>query len=186
MTIGGDSPSFEAPEQPGTFIFQSVSSFLPPHHAVHGPRLIAGMVFPHFLVCRNPLVAFVYERGWRQGFAAAGFPGVDEEVTHAAFQQPTHTLRTWQLLSFWWRILNLEYRFTGSRGVAVSISSTVLDTSPGRSAFRCQLRVWPLLASLCLVRILLLCGGLRLLDGHASAVQRVPGRNSCPVSSLLP
>ena len=30
---------------------------------------------------RNPLVAFVYERGWRQGFAAAGFPGVDEEVS---------------------------------------------------------------------------------------------------------
>ena len=28
---------------------------------------------------RNPWVAFVYERGWRQGFANAGFPGVDEE-----------------------------------------------------------------------------------------------------------
>lgn len=25
--------------------------------------------------CRNPLVSFVYERGWRQGFAWAGFPG---------------------------------------------------------------------------------------------------------------
>merc|ERR1711965_632186 len=28
---------------------------------------------------RNPFVAFVYERGWRQGFANAGFPGGDEE-----------------------------------------------------------------------------------------------------------
>lgn len=28
---------------------------------------------------RNPFVAFVYERGWRQGFANAGFPGVDSE-----------------------------------------------------------------------------------------------------------
>ena len=25
--------------------------------------------------CRNPLVSFVYERGWRQGFKSAGFPG---------------------------------------------------------------------------------------------------------------
>ncbi|KAH7299826.1 hypothetical protein KP509_24G031500 [Ceratopteris richardii] len=29
---------------------------------------------------RNPLVSFVYERGWRQNFATAGFPGPDEEV----------------------------------------------------------------------------------------------------------
>lgn len=28
---------------------------------------------------RNPLVAFLYERGWRQGFANAGFPGIDAE-----------------------------------------------------------------------------------------------------------
>lgn len=28
---------------------------------------------------RNPLIAFVYERGWRQGFANAGFPGIDKE-----------------------------------------------------------------------------------------------------------
>lgn len=28
---------------------------------------------------RQPLVSWVYERGWRQGFAWAGFPGVDKE-----------------------------------------------------------------------------------------------------------
>jgi len=28
---------------------------------------------------RNPWVAFLYERGWRQGFKNAGFPGVDDE-----------------------------------------------------------------------------------------------------------
>ena len=27
----------------------------------------------------NPAVSFVYERGWRQGFKAAGFPGPDKE-----------------------------------------------------------------------------------------------------------
>lgn len=32
---------------------------------------------------RNPLVSFVYERGWRQGFASAGFPGPDQELQAA-------------------------------------------------------------------------------------------------------
>ena len=32
----------------------------------------------------NPLVSFAYERGWREGFRAAGFPGVDEEFYLAA------------------------------------------------------------------------------------------------------
>lgn len=30
-------------------------------------------------IFRNPLVSFIYERGWRQGFKSAGFPGADEE-----------------------------------------------------------------------------------------------------------
>jgi hypothetical protein len=28
------------------------------------------------VIGRNPLVSYVYERGWRQGFAWAGFPGM--------------------------------------------------------------------------------------------------------------
>lgn len=31
----------------------------------------------------SPSVSFAYERGWRQGFAAAGFPGADEEFNLA-------------------------------------------------------------------------------------------------------
>lgn len=34
-------------------------------------------------IFRNPLVSFVYERGWRQGFAWAGFPGVEREFEMA-------------------------------------------------------------------------------------------------------
>jgi hypothetical protein len=33
---------------------------------------------------RSPLISYLYERGWRQGFEKAGFPGIDvefEEVT---------------------------------------------------------------------------------------------------------
>ncbi|WOG90784.1 hypothetical protein DCAR_0310029 [Daucus carota subsp. sativus] len=32
---------------------------------------------------RSPLVSFLYERGWRQNFNRAGFPGPDEEFTMA-------------------------------------------------------------------------------------------------------
>jgi hypothetical protein len=31
----------------------------------------------------SPSVSFAYERGWRQGFAAAGFPGPDKEFEMA-------------------------------------------------------------------------------------------------------
>ena len=31
----------------------------------------------------SPSVSFAYERGWRQGFAAAGFPGADREFEMA-------------------------------------------------------------------------------------------------------
>lgn len=38
---------------------------------------------------QNPLVGFVYERGWRQNFRAAGFPGPDREFEMAMeFLQP--------------------------------------------------------------------------------------------------
>jgi hypothetical protein len=35
---------------------------------------------------RSPLVSFAYERGWRQGFAWAGFPGPDQEFALAMEQ----------------------------------------------------------------------------------------------------
>lgn len=31
----------------------------------------------------SPAVSFAYERGWRQGFAQAGFPGADTEADMA-------------------------------------------------------------------------------------------------------
>lgn len=49
LTVAAAGAGFEERQLPGTSIFQS------------------------------PVVAFVYERGWRQGFAYAGFPGVEEE-----------------------------------------------------------------------------------------------------------
>jgi tRNA/tmRNA/rRNA uracil-C5-methylase (TrmA/RlmC/RlmD family) len=32
---------------------------------------------------RQPLVSFIYERGWRQNFAGAGFPGPEKEFEQA-------------------------------------------------------------------------------------------------------
>ena len=34
-------------------------------------------------IFKNPLISTIYERGWRQGFAWAGFPGLDEEAAKA-------------------------------------------------------------------------------------------------------
>ncbi|KAL4422656.1 hypothetical protein ABPG75_008853 [Micractinium tetrahymenae] len=40
---------------------------------------------------QSPLVSFVYERGWRQGFAWAGFPGADKEFDLAMdYLQPAY------------------------------------------------------------------------------------------------
>ena len=67
---------------------------------------------------RNPWVAFVYERGWRQGFANAGFPGVDEE-----FQR---------LLEFWGA--GGEWGDEKAQDVAPSrsvLEGTLLDMSCG-------------------------------------------------------
>ena len=33
---------------------------------------------------RTPVMAFLYERGWRQNFNAAGFPGIDREFAEAS------------------------------------------------------------------------------------------------------
>ncbi|KAL3143218.1 hypothetical protein ABBQ38_002072 [Trebouxia sp. C0009 RCD-2024] len=42
-------------------------------------------------IFRNPLVSFIYERGWRQGFKSAGFPGADEEFRLAMeFLRPAY------------------------------------------------------------------------------------------------
>jgi hypothetical protein len=34
-------------------------------------------------IFKNPLVSSIYQRGWRQSFAWAGFPGLDEEASAA-------------------------------------------------------------------------------------------------------
>ncbi|KAL6758835.1 S-adenosyl-L-methionine-dependent methyltransferase [Haematococcus lacustris] len=40
---------------------------------------------------RSPLISYVYERGWRQGFLWAGFPGVDKEFDMAMqYLQPAY------------------------------------------------------------------------------------------------
>ena len=52
--------------------------------AESGRKFDAGLRPPGTEIFRNPAVGFAYERGWRQGFAWAGFPGVDAEFDMAA------------------------------------------------------------------------------------------------------
>jgi len=44
----------------------------------------AGLRPPGTEIFRNPAVGYAYERGWRQGFSWAGFPGVDPEFEMAS------------------------------------------------------------------------------------------------------
>ena len=37
---------------------------------------------------RSPLIAFLYERGWRQNFRNAGFPGIEREYEEARTRPP--------------------------------------------------------------------------------------------------
>eukprot|EP00899_Mesostigma_viride_P017395 jgi/Mesvir1/25657/Mv01874-RA.1 len=46
---------------------------------------------PRSSLFSSPIISYVYERGWRQSFAWAGFPGADEEFKAAmAFFEPVH------------------------------------------------------------------------------------------------
>ncbi|KAL3923508.1 MAG: hypothetical protein SGILL_001622 [Bacillariaceae sp.] len=59
---------------------QQAIPYIPPN--LRG-RLASSLTGGDFIPMRdlftNPAVSFAYERGWRQGFAAAGFPGPDAE-----------------------------------------------------------------------------------------------------------
>jgi hypothetical protein len=58
-----------------------------PYIPVPFRQRIASLTDGEFVPMRDlftsPAVSFAYERGWRQGFAAAGFPGPDDEFTMA-------------------------------------------------------------------------------------------------------
>ena len=58
----------------------SLQVFIPPPLR---PVLSMSGVLPGYIPMRDlftsPSVSFAYERGWRQGFASAGFPGADKE-----------------------------------------------------------------------------------------------------------
>lgn len=58
----------------------SLQMFIPPPLR---PVLSSSGLLPGYIPMRDlftsPSVSFAYERGWRQGFASAGFPGADKE-----------------------------------------------------------------------------------------------------------
>jgi ubiquinone/menaquinone biosynthesis C-methylase UbiE len=61
-------------------LLNSLQVFIPPPIR---PILSSSGVLPGYIPMRDlftsPSVSFAYERGWRQGFASAGFPGADKE-----------------------------------------------------------------------------------------------------------
>lgn len=62
-------------------VWSAAQVFIPPPIRGQVNRLVSGSssYIPMRDLFTSPAVSFAYERGWRQGFAAAGFPGADEE-----------------------------------------------------------------------------------------------------------
>ena len=58
--------------------------FVPP--PLRGMLPNGGDYIPMRDLFTSPSVSFAYERGWRQGFAAAGFPGADKEYELVGFK----------------------------------------------------------------------------------------------------
>ena len=63
-------------------IVTAVTPLIPPplRFALKATGLAEDDYVPMRDLFTNPSVSFAYERGWRQGFAAAGFPGPDKEA----------------------------------------------------------------------------------------------------------
>ena len=63
-------------------IVTAVTPLIPPplRFALKATGLAEDDYVPMRDLFTNPSVSFAYERGWRQGFAAAGFPGPDNEA----------------------------------------------------------------------------------------------------------
>ena len=67
---------------------KSLTPFIPPQ--LRGVISSSGLLpdsdyIPMRDLFTSPSVSFAYERGWRQGFAAAGFPGPDKEYEMVSF-----------------------------------------------------------------------------------------------------
>ncbi|BBN01659.1 hypothetical protein MPTK1_2g09210 [Marchantia polymorpha subsp. ruderalis] len=83
--VGSSSQSFRLPTAKGEFLCQScrksysskggIIDLTIPNRASATP--LGSSFF------QNPLIAYVYERGYRDNFARAGFPGFDEEAQRA-------------------------------------------------------------------------------------------------------
>lgn len=72
----------------GALVVQSLRSLLLPGVALPG----SDSYIPMRDLFTSPAVSFAYERGWRQGFNSAGFPGADKEFEMAKeFIAPTMT-----------------------------------------------------------------------------------------------
>lgn len=83
----GDSDSSDGESSNGSSsinsrIVTAVTPLIPPplRFALKATGLAEEDYVPMRDLFTNPSVSFAYERGWRQGFAAAGFPGPDKEA----------------------------------------------------------------------------------------------------------
>lgn len=76
-----DASSSSSTNSAGDDFFRRVSPLVPPplRAALSASGLVGDEYIPMRDLFTSPAVSYAYERGWRQGFAQAGFPGPDEE-----------------------------------------------------------------------------------------------------------
>jgi ubiquinone/menaquinone biosynthesis C-methylase UbiE len=81
-----ESEESTAPETPAETIIRNLTPLIPPPlrsaFATAGLPMGAEYV-PMRDLFTSPAVSFAYERGWREGFGQAGFPGADKEAAMA-------------------------------------------------------------------------------------------------------
>lgn len=76
-----EKQSTEEEETSSDNIVGSLSAFIPPpiRTILASTGILGDDYIPMRDLFTSPSVSFAYERGWRQGFASAGFPGPDKE-----------------------------------------------------------------------------------------------------------
>ena len=64
--------------------YETIGTADPTHPVITDLTINRSLTGPQSVeLFKNPFISMIYQRGWRQGFAWAGFPGVEEEAARA-------------------------------------------------------------------------------------------------------
>ena len=118
-------------------LFSTLSSFglpLPPL-----PSTDASLNQPGTRIFQSPLVAYAYERGWRQGFSVAGFPGVEREFQIAlGYTEAAHAVGEGILIDMSCGSGLFSRRFAASGGFARIVAADFSESMLRQTRELCE------------------------------------------------